>query len=44
MVFGLGLRISLTKTFDVTLGYDYPAHLQFAKYIQRALADPAATT
>jgi 4-amino-4-deoxy-L-arabinose transferase-like glycosyltransferase len=31
---GLGLRISLTWTFDVTLGYDYPAHLQFAKYIQ----------
>jgi 4-amino-4-deoxy-L-arabinose transferase-like glycosyltransferase len=34
VAFGLGLRISLTKTFDVTLGYDYPAHLQFAKYIQ----------
>lgn len=34
VAFGLGLRISLTKTFDVTLGYDYPAHLQFAKYIE----------
>ncbi len=34
VAFGLGLRISLTKTFDVTLGYDYPTHLQFVQYIR----------
>ena len=43
VAFGLGLRISLTKTFDVTLGYDYPAHLQFAKYIQEHWRIPPYT-
>jgi len=34
VAFGLGLRISLTKTFDVTLGYDFPTHLGFVNYIR----------
>jgi 4-amino-4-deoxy-L-arabinose transferase-like glycosyltransferase len=33
VLFALGLRISLTRTFDVTLGYDFPAHQQYMRYI-----------
>jgi 4-amino-4-deoxy-L-arabinose transferase-like glycosyltransferase len=40
VAFGLGLRISLTQTYDVTLGYDYPSHLQFVKYIQEHWSIP----
>ena len=31
--FGIALRVSLTRTFDVTLGYDFPAHLQYVRYL-----------
>jgi hypothetical protein len=31
---GVALRVSLSRTFDVRLGYDFPQHLQYAQYLQ----------
>jgi 4-amino-4-deoxy-L-arabinose transferase-like glycosyltransferase len=33
VLFAIGLRASLTHTFDVTLGYDFPAHEGFMRYM-----------
>jgi len=33
VAFGLLLRLSLARTYDVTLGYDYPAHHQYVRYL-----------
>jgi hypothetical protein len=33
VIIGIALRVSLTRSFDVTLGYDFPAHLQYVRYL-----------
>jgi 4-amino-4-deoxy-L-arabinose transferase-like glycosyltransferase len=35
LLVGVALRVSLHWSFDVHLGYDFPAHLQYAEYVEQ---------
>ena len=43
MLFAIALRISLTRTYDVTLGYDFPAHIQYVRYLAEHRSLPPYT-